>query len=48
MALAGPKKRESQRTKLSTRVNGARDEVVALVKDCSSADVGGSVGEMAS
>jgi hypothetical protein len=33
MTFAGPKKRGSQRAKLSTRVDSAWDEAVALVKD---------------
>jgi hypothetical protein len=48
MAFAGPKKRGNQRVKLSTRVDSAWDEAVALVKDGGSDGVGGSVGGMAS
>jgi hypothetical protein len=50
MTFAGPKKRGRQRAKLSTRVDSAWDEAVALVNDGGSdgVGVGGAVGGMAS
>jgi hypothetical protein len=52
MTFAGPKKRGRQRAKLSTRVDSAWDEAVALVNNGGSdgvgVGVGGAVGGMAS
>jgi hypothetical protein len=47
MTFVGPKKRGGQRAKLSTWVDSAGDEAVALVKNGGRDGIGGSVGGMA-
>ena len=42
MTFAGPKKRRSERTKLPTWINGARNKAITLMEDSGSDGIRGS------